>query len=219
MGEFVADSRLKEFYDREINEIMHNKLRFGCIVATFVSAIALFAFTDTETEVTEASDNESPKVATASNDKSNSDKTSDKSSDKPASKVTNITGLERASEGGELINPFKSDLVKPPIETKSPKPESIPIPQMPKSAPIKTTDISDKVVLTLKGTAISGDKKMAIIQRCVIKSKGTKDSENPKLESIMVKIGDKIDNHIVVDIGKNFIVFDDGRHLSLQEGL
>ena len=219
VGEFVAEGRLKEFYDREVNEIMQNKLRFGCIVSCLVVAVALFAFTDNETEVTEASDNEAPKVVAASNDKSTNNKTSDKISDKPVSKVTSITGLERASEGGELINPFKSDLVKPPIETKSPKLESIPLPQTSKPIPTKTVENSDKIILTLKGTAISGDKKMAIIQRSVVKSNKKKDTENPKLESMMVKIGDKIDNHTVIDIGKTFIVFDDGRHLTLQEGL
>ena len=220
MGEIVAEGRLTEFYDRELNEILQNKLRFGFIVACLVAAITLFSFTDNETEVTEVSDNESLKVAAASNDKSKINKTSAKNtSDKPTSKVTNITGLERASEGGELINPFKSDLVKPTIETKSPKPESIPLPQIPNPASTKTTENSKKIVLILKGTAISGDKKMAIIQRSIIKSNEKKESEKPKLESIMVKIGDKIDNNIIIDIGKNFIVFDDGRHLTLQEGL
>ena len=214
----MADSRLKEFYDREVNEIMQNKLRFGFIVVCLVASVALFAFTDTETEVTEASDNESLKVAAASNDKLASDIPSVKDkSDKPASKVTSITGLEKASEGVELINPFKSDLIKPPSEVKSSKLESIPIPQTSKPASIKTVETEEKAILILKGTAISGNKKMAIIQRNIIKNNKT--NVDPKLESRIVKVGDKIDSHIVVDIGKNFILFDDGRILTLQEGL
>lgn len=223
MGEIVAAGRLKEFYDREVNEIMQNKLRFGCIVSCLVAAVALFAFTDNETEVTEASDNEAPKVVAASNDKSTNNKTSDKISDKPVSKVTSITGLERASEGGELINPFKSDLVKQPIETKSSKPESIPLPKTPKPEPIKTVENSDKVVLTLKGTAISGDKKMAIIQRSVVgkdnSAKSTNSKDKSKNESLLLNIGDEIDGRCIVAIDKDFIVFDDGYKLHLQEAL
>ncbi|MBR2180173.1 MAG: hypothetical protein IJ862_07265 [Selenomonadaceae bacterium] len=218
MGEIVAEGRLKEFYNREVNEILQNKLRFGLIVATLVISVAIFIFTDTGAEVTSAADNESPKIVVESDDHSIMDSSSTKSlSDKPSSNVTNITGLDRASE--ELINPFKSDLIKPPVETKSPKLDDIPIPQTPKLAPIQTIETDEKIVLILKGTAVSGDKKMAIIQRSVVKSNKKKDTENPKLESMMVKIGDKIDNHTVIDIGKTFIVFDDGRHLTLQEGL
>ena len=224
MGEFVADGRLKEFYDREVTEIMQNKLRFGFIIACLVASVALFAFTDNETEVTEAYDNGAPKVVTASNDKSTNDKTSDKNkSDKPTSKVTSITGLERASEGGELINPFKADLVKPPIETKSPKPESIPLPQTPKPIPTKTVENSDKVVLILKGTAISGDKKMAIIQRSVVGKDNSTKSTNPKdkskNESLLLNIGDEIDGRRIVAIDKDFVIFDDGYKLHIQEAL
>ena len=216
----MADDRLKAFYVSEVNEIMQNKLRFGAIVVSLVAAVVIYIFNDTEAEVTAAVDNESPKIIAASNDKSNSDKTSDKSSDKPVSKVTSITGLERASEGVELINPFKSDLVKPPIETKSPKPELIPLPQMPK---IKEIENSDKVVLTLKGTAISGNKKMAIIQRSVVgkdnSAKSTNYKDKSKNESLLLNIGDEIDGRSIVVIDKDFVIFDDGYNLHIQEAL
>ena len=224
MGEIVADSRLKGFFDREVSEIMQNKLRFGFIVASLVASATLFASTDAETEVTSASNNESLKVAAASNDKSVSDKTSANiKSDKPVSKITSIVGLEKDSENVELVNPFKSDLLKPPIETRPSKPESIPLPQMPKPIPIKTVENSDKVVLILKGTAISGDKKMAIIQRSIVNKDNSKDnkSSNDKgtNESLLLNIGDEIDGRRIVVIDKDFVVFDDGHKLYLQEAL
>ena len=219
----MADDRLNTFWAKEVNEIMQNKLRFGLIVASLVASVAIFVFTYSEAEVTTTVDDESPKVAAASNDKSISNKTSVKGkSDKSTSKVTSITGLEKALEGGELINPFKSDLVKPPIEAKSPKPVIIPTPQTPKPVPIKTVEISDKIVLILKGTAISGDKKMAIIQRSVVNEKNPKDSkakDSSKSESLLLNIGDEVEGRRIVDIGKDSVTFEDGHKLHLQEAL
>ena len=63
--------------------------------------------------------------------------------------------------------------------------------------------------LTLKGTAISGDKKMAIIQKSYDKNKS---------ESHMLKLGDEINGKKIIDIGRNFIIFDDGEYLYLQGG-
>ena len=209
VGEILSSDRLKEFYYREINEIKQNKLRFGAIIATFVASVAMFFITDTETEVTAAADNVSPKIVAASNDDLPDDK------HKSASKVTSITGLERASDSVELINPFKSDLPKPPVEKKSTEPAAIPLPpSIP--APTKTVDADSQVVLILKGTAISGDKKMAIIQR----STNTKDKSKEQIhsESVMLNLGDTFDGRQVVSIGRNFIAFDDGQYLYVQEG-
>lgn len=223
----MSSDRLKEFYYREINEIKQNKLRFGAIIATFVASVAMFFITDTETEVTAAADNVSPKIVAASNDDLPDDKLSVKNkSDKSASKVTSITGLERASDSVELINPFKSDLPKPPVEKKSTEPAAIPLPpSIP--APTKTVDADSQVVLILKGTAISGDKKMAIIQRSVdsknqskkSKSSKTEKTDVSKNESLILNVGDDIDGKRIVDISKDFVVFDTGQRLYIHEAL
>ena len=212
----MSNDRLKDFYYREINEIKQNKLRFGAIVAALAASVALFFITDTETEVTAAADSESSKVIAAVNDDPLDDKPSNKDkSEKPASKVTSITGLERASEVEGLINPFKSDLATPPVEKKFTEPPAIPLPpSIP--TPAKTVDADSQVVLILKGTAISGDKKMAIIQRSTTTKDKTKDQFHS--ESVMLNLGDTFEGRRIVSIGRNFIAFDDGQYLYVQEG-
>ena len=216
MGEFVAENRLKDFYNREINEIMQNKLRFGLIATSLLISVAIFVFHDDESEVTAATDREeTPKIVAAA--KSTND---DAKSNETSTKVTEIVGLARASEGIELINPFKSDLIKPPVETKAPEPVKAQIPLPMKTPPIKTIETDEQVILTLKGTAISGDKKMAIIQRSIVNKSNSKNSkDNKKSESYLLNIGDEIDGRRLIAIDKDFVIFDDDSKLHLQEAL
>ena len=208
MGEIVAKQQLREFYDRELNEIKQNKARFGLIIASLIISLALFLLADEDTESKNISDSEAPTVvSTAKEEVAINNKAAEK-----ASKLTTITGLEKAAEGVEIINPFKVDTKQNPNDTaKTPKtPPAVPIFEPPQ--PVKTQEPKEKVILILKGTAISGNKKMAIIQRS-ISNKNDKD----KSESLILNIGDEVDGRMIIEINKDFVMFDDGKRLYVQK--
>ena len=75
-------------------------------------------------------------------------------------------------------------------------------------------------MLTLKGTAISDDKKLAVVRREVVTSNNKSDDQpddrsNSQPENRLLKIGEAIDGRKVVDIGKDYVAFEDGERLEL----
>ena len=141
---------------------------------------------------------------------------------------TEIMGLAKAAEDVQLINPFAVDLPKPP-----PEPLVVPIVAPPPPPRLSAPAVADtraveiqqpvempepplKVMLTLKGTAISDDKKLAVVRREVVTSKDKSDERlDDRTENRLLKIGEAIDGHKVVEIGKDFVAFDDGERLEL----
>ena len=214
----MSKRKLQEFYHKELNEIKQHKTRFGILAASLVFSLMVFAFTNGEEEIKEAVEIEPPKAV------ANDDKPLSKS--ETNSKLTRIAGLEKASEDVELVNPFKVDVNESPVnepktENKLPTitPAFNPPTQLPKS--IESKEPAEKVVLILKGTAISGDKKMAIIQRGISNKTDSKDSQisndKAKMESFLLNLGDEIDGRRIIEINRNFIVFDNNEYLYLQE--
>lgn len=220
------NQKLKKFLDREIAEIKEHKNRLiaMAIASLILSGVLLFSGNE---EASEIAKNENPPSVEKVAPKNRTEKKSEP-------RFKSIKGLERAAAEMEIINPFKVDIEKPQEpankETESElenKPLEVePVPKKPVDTPNykesdKSIEPKDKVVLILKGTAISGDKKMAIIQRN-IESKNdspkSKSSNDNKSKSMMLKIGDKIDDKQIISIDKNFVIFDDGECLYLQEG-
>ncbi|MBQ9480333.1 MAG: hypothetical protein IJU71_12385 [Selenomonadaceae bacterium] len=149
---------------------------------------------------------------------------------KPVERIdrrTEIIGLARASEDVELINPFAVDLPKPPPEplivpiTAPPPPPRLSVP--PSTVESKSFEPPEpplRVMLTLKGTAISDDKKLAVVRREVVTSNNKSDDQpddrsNSQPENRLLKIGEAIDGRKVVDIGKDYVAFEDGERLEL----
>lgn len=216
----MIKQQLNKFLDRELREIRENKKRIVTLFACVLFAIGIFVFANSGEKADNNSNEAVPKAdATKLNDKSNSDK-------KTESKLTAIKGLERAAANVELINPFKVDIQNSTTAADNKPVEAAKVPPTPNialitppSQPAQTenTESKEKIILILKGTAISGDKKIAIIQRGIVKNEKSK--ENGKIESKIIHLGDEIDGRKVIDIDKNFIAFDDGERLFLQEGL
>ena len=227
----MSKQKLQEFYHKELNEIKQHKTRFGAIAASLVFSLMVFSFTNGEEEIKEAVEIEPPKAV------ANADKTLSKS--ETNSKLTRIAGLEKASEDVGLTNPFKVDVNESPVnepktENKLPTitPAFNPPTQLPKS--IESKEPAKKIVLILKGTAISGDKKIAIIYRRIvdknkfkdINNKSDNDSKNKlnstkdenEIESLMLTLGDEVDGKIIIEIGKDSVIFDNGERLYLQKG-
>ena len=208
----MLDDKLRKFYERESNEIRQNKLRFGAIATSLVISLAILGFTSEDTETAPNSDEESLKVVSAANYETSA---KDKSVEKPTSKVTTVAGLKKASDTNNLLNPFKVDSDMSQTNQIKP-PEVIPLPPQPEQD--KISEPSEKIVLTLKGTATSGDKKMAIIQRNVGED-NSKSKDKSKNESLLLNVGDEINGQRIVNIGKDFVVFDDGHEIHIQETL
>ena len=208
----MIKQQLKEYYHRELKEIKEHKIRLGFISAILVISLLFFSFSDDKEEATATSE-----IKNDNTFEQAVDETINKSENK--SKFTKIAGLEAATESNGLINPFKVDLEK--TKDSNSKIENKPDTMIPAFNPppqINTVKPVEKVVLTLKGVAISGDKKMAIIQRDST-TKNDSTNSNGKTESLLLSLGDEIDGRRIMNIGKDFIVFDDGQKLYIHEAL
>lgn len=225
--------KLKTFWEREVNEIKQHKKRIILLAAVALASLIFWILAPENNEA--ASNDDVDSGTTTVNRQSSTPKpNSNNNNDSNNSRSTQVLGLSRASEDVSLVNPFKSDLPKPTpvIENKPPvKNEPLPtpalpvqndltdIPEPPQELPVNNLDLESEVepepatILILKGTAISGDKKMAIIQ---IGTHNTNDNKNQNLETRIVKIGDTIEGRIITDIEKDFILFNDGQRLNLQ---
>ena len=144
---------------------------------------------------------------------------------KPVERIdrrTEIIGLARASEDVELINPFAVDLPKPPPEplivplTAPPPPPRLSVPPSPvESKSFEPPEPPLRVMLTLKGTAISDDKKLAIVHREILSNKETENQSDDRSKKYVLAIGEAIEGRKVVDIGKDYVAFEDGERLEL----
>ena len=219
INETMIKQKIKDFYYRELNEIREHKTRLGAIMTSLVASLMIFTFTSNEEDAKITSDTETPKAVVKTDNKAKNNETN--------SKLTRIAGLEKASEGVELINPFKVDVKESQVaESKS---ENKPVMNAPAfnppkpTAPIKADEPFEKIILTLKGTAISGDKKMAIIQRSTVDKNNSKNSktskDNSKQESFILSLGDEVDGRKIIDIDKFSVTFDDGYRLYIQEAV
>ena len=203
----------KDFLDNELAELREHRLRFGLLICSMAVLIIFLVLDDVPIDPpTELVEEESLVEEEPT----------------PVERIdrrTEIIGLARASEDVQLINPFAVDLPKPP-----PEPLIIPIttPAPPPPPPLSTLDKrgvpkpepTSKVMLTLKGTAIGDNKKIAVVNREVIGGKVDEESgaqAGRRIEHRLLKIGDAVDGRKVVDIGKNFVEFDDGERLELPK--
>ena len=203
---------LKKFLERERDEIIQHKQRFIAIIVAFVaSIICIFAFNTDEETTTQSTD---PKKVVETADNKPVQKSKNKSVERKS-----ILGLDKIVAENEIVNPFKVDIEKPPeVKNSEIKTDVKTINQPTLSIKNVLPKDEEKIILTLNGTAISGDKKMAIIQRNIVNKHNSKD-EKKQIESLLLNVGDSVDGRKIIDIGKNFIAFDDGQKLYIQEAL
>lgn len=203
---------LKKFLERERDEIIQHKQRFIAIIVAFVaSIICIFAFNTDEETTTQSTD---PKKVVETADNKPVQKSKNKSAERKS-----ILGLDKIVAENEIVNPFKVDIEKPPeVKNSEIKTDVKTINQPTLSIKNVLPKDEEKIILTLNGTAISGDKKMAIIQRNIVNKHNSKD-EKKQIESLLLNVGDSVDGRKIIDIGKNFVAFDDGQKLYIQEAL
>ena len=185
---------MRIFYEHEINEISQHKFRLVLIIVLLIILLVIFILTDSNDESKEKLFNEDVKKSQI--------KTQMKES-----KVSEQIIYEIDDTEVQLTNPFQVDVIQTMPESEKKSDKVIFTPPNPPVLPQPQSVKTNNNILILKGTAISGDKKFAIIQ-----------FDKDKSTTKMLTIGDTINDKKVVDIGKNFIIFDNGEQLFFGEG-
>lgn len=199
--------KLKNFWQKDLNELKENPLRFGGLLICFIAAVALF-FSDDGGEQVNISENPVPvenvetpapvandtKVIAVKNAKNSSD---DKN-------ITVVLGAN--SEELIVHDPFKVPQ-KEKIETlppaEIPTVQPVIIPPVAQEQP----KLSEKFIL--RGTAIVGYKKSALIQMI-------SNDKNSAAENLILEIGDTLGGKKIIDISQDFLTFDDGEILFID---
>lgn len=214
----LMSPELRNVLDSEFVELRANRRRVGFLLFA-VLALTIILLFDGERESsmrTAQSVEETP---------SNVEESGEEAIEEPiesADRRTEIIGLARASEDVKLINPFAVDLPKPPPEpmivqiTAPPPPPRLSV-QPTVEAKIEPIEPPLRVALTLQGTAISDDKKFAMVHRRIVSNKDQSGNQSDVgTKNILLRIGETIEGRKVVDIGKNYVEFDDGERLELN---
>ncbi|MBQ6006803.1 MAG: hypothetical protein IJL14_11300 [Selenomonadaceae bacterium] len=191
---------LKDFLNRELEEIKQNKIRAGAIVICFVVAVIFLIADDSGEEIKL---NESPKIAEAP----------PLTKDFPVKDLPVTTApVEKSVEGVTLVlganaeplligDPFAfEEKPKPPPKVDMPPVPPIILPKIPEQSQPQP---QEKIILT--GTAISGSNKTAMFLR--------------GKETLFLTVGDEINGRLIVDISPDFVTFADNVRVYVQKEL
>ena len=188
----------KDFWQKEIKEIQENKFRFAGLCICFVVAAVLFLSEDDGGEEIILSENPAPveenldadaKIITVQN------------SAAPVANKNIKVALGANSDELIIYDIFKVP-PKEEVETVEEIPPVIVLP------PVAQVDnLKEKFVL--RGTAIIGNNKTALIQK--ISEDKKSDAEN-----LILGIGDNLNGKKILDIAADSVIFEDGETLHLE---
>lgn len=202
--------KLKNFWQKDLNELKENPLRFGGLLICFIAVVALFFSDDGGGEQINISENPAPvenvkteNVKTPANDT----KVIAVKNAKNSSADKNITVVLGANSEELIVHdPFKVPQ-KEKIETPPPAEiltvQPVIIPPVAQEPP----KLSEKFIL--RGTAIVGYKKSALIQMI-------SNDKNSAAENLILEIGDTLGGKKIIDISQDFLTFDDGEILFID---
>lgn len=198
---------IKNFWQDNLEEIRANKIRFGVIIALFIFAVIVALADNSSGE--EISLNEPAPTIPA---------------EKPAENIIpvqnnfpasdNLTAVVGANSSELIVhNPFQKPTPKfIPASEKIPEPEPEPIelPQIFIPPPVPTVaqepeKTAEKFIL--RGTAITGNQKSAIINKI---------SSGDTRENFIVNIGDTLGGRRVVEIFADSVILEDGTKISIS---
>jgi len=194
--------QLKDFWQKELKELQENKIRFAGLCICFVVAVGLFWADDSGGEEIILTDTPPPEVVETSNTNKNI-VTVKNSAVSTADKNIKIV-LGANSDGLFISDPFKI----PEKEKMEPPPELPPVIIAP---PVAQVPISNEKFI-LRGTAILGENKSALIQK-IFGDKKSADTEN-----LILNIGDTLNGKRIVEIGVDAVILEDGETLYLDIG-
>ena len=200
--------KLKNFWQKDLNELKENPLRFGGLLICFIAAVILFFSDDGGGEHINIAENPAPvenveTPATVANDT----KVIAVKNVKNSSADKNITVVLGAnSEILYVHDPFQvpqKEKIETPPPAEIPTVDPVIIPPVAQEVP----KLSTKFIL--RGTAIVGYKKSALIQ--IISNDKKSDAEN-----LILEIGDTLGGKKIIDISQDSLTFDDGEILFID---
>ena len=186
--------KLKEFFQRELEELKQNKIRTIALCVCFVVALIVWAIDDGSGGEEIILEDKPPVTK-----------------DLPVK----VLPVEKSPDGVTVVLGANADALfigdpfaveekpKPPPKPEPPPPilPAIPAPSVVIQPP-ELPPPQPRESLTLTGTAVSGDNKTAMILR------GN--------ETLFVTVGEEIDGRRIVDITPEFVTFDDGDTLTIR---
>ena len=200
-------AKLQNFWQNDLKEIKESPVRFGGLLICFIATIILFFTDDGGGEEINLSENPAPveTVENVSGDKKIVPVKIAATSDADKN-ITVVLGAN--SDSLYIHDPFKVH-VEEKIE--EPSPVEIPTVQpviIAPPPPVAQDSIKPVVKIFLRGTAVIGDKKSALIQ--IISDKDS------AAENLILEIGDNLDGKKIIDINQEFVTFDNGENLPLD---
>ncbi len=203
-------SKLKDFWQSNLKEIQENKIRFAAVFICFVVAV-IFYFADENSTGEEINLTETPapvenpvlveqvdtnkKIITVKN----------AATSNAAENITAVLGAN--SDDLYVADPFKVPS-KPKIETPPPLPE---IPAAPEiiQQPVAQVPPAPTEKFILRGTAITGDKKSALIQKII-------PDEKTAEENLILELGDTLNGKKIIDIDNDSLTLDDNSKIFID---
>lgn len=198
-------AKLQNFWQNDLKEIKESPVRFGGLLICFIAAVILFFTDDDGGEEINLSESPAPveTVENVSGDKKIVPVKIAATSDADKN-ITVVLGAN--SDSLYVHDPFKV-----PVEEKIEEPSPVEIPTVQPviiAPPVAQDSIKPVVKIFLRGTAVIGDKKSALIQ--IISDKDS------AAENLILEIGDNLDGKKIIDINQDFVTFDNGEILSLD---
>lgn len=195
-------AKLQNFWQNDLKEIKESPVRFGGLLICFIAAVILFFTDDGGGEEINLSENPAPveTVENISGDKKIVPVKIAATSDADKN-ITVVLGAN--SDSLYIHDPFKV-----PVEEKIEEPSPVEIPTVQPvifAPPVAQDSIKPVVKIFLRGTAVIGDKKSALIQ--IISDKDS------AAENLILEIGDNLDGKKIIDISQDFVTFDNGEIL------
>ena len=192
--------QLKDFWQKELQEIQENKIRFAGLCICFIVLAGLFLADDGGGDEITLNETPTPEVIETAN--TNKNIVTVKNSAVPTADK-NIKIVRGANSDGLFISdPFKI----PEKEKIEPPPELPPVIIAP---PVAQVPISNEKFI-LRGTAIIGANKSALVQKIFV------DKKNSDAENLILNIGDSLNGKRVIDIGVDCLILDDGETLYID---
>ncbi|MBQ7705250.1 MAG: hypothetical protein IJT73_07490 [Selenomonadaceae bacterium] len=197
---------LKKFWQKDLKEIKENKIRFTLLGICSIFLLILFFSEDSGGEKVTVAENPAP-VENVKPVDENKKIVPVKFNSKVNENITAVLGAN--SNELYVFDPFKVP-PKEKIEIETPPP----LPAQPviiTPPPVVAQEPPKPAIkFLLRGTAIIGDKKSAILQKIVDEEK-ISDAEN-----LIVEIGEILNGKKILDIAPDSLTFDDGETLYLD---
>ena len=195
----MFDDELKKIWQNDLKEIRENKIRFAGLCISFIIAAGLLLTDDSGGE--EIILTETPPSEVVETSDTNKNIVTIKRAEN-----SNVNENIKIVIGANSDDLFVGDPFKVPMKEKIEKPPELPpVIISPPVAQVKTKFI-------LRGIAIVGANKSAIVQKIIDNDKKAGE------ENLILGLGDNINGKKIVDIATDSVILEDGEILNIDLG-